>query len=92
MYPYSSYNYSTENIADGGFIRLKTLSLSYTLPQSLLRRSKVFKTVTFTAGMSNVCLLYADKRLNGQDPEFYNTGGVATPLARQITFALNIGF
>lgn len=91
-YPFSSYNYSTANVADGGFIRLKTVSLSYSLPEQWLRRTKVFKKVTFTAAMSNICLLYADKRLNGQDPEFYNTGGVASPLARQITFALNIGF
>lgn len=91
-YPYSSYNYSTESVASGGFIRLKNISLSYSLPETWMRRSKVFKKVTFTAAMSNVCLLLADKKLNGQDPEFYNTGGVASPLARQITFALNIGF
>ena len=91
-YPYSSYNYSTERTVDGGFIRLKTVSLTYNLPESWMKRSGVFKKISFTAAMSNVCLLYADKRLNGQDPEFFNTGGVASPLPRQITFALNIGF
>lgn len=91
-YPYSSYNYSTERTVDGGFIRLKTISLSYTLPESWMKRSRVFKKISLTAAMSNVCLLYADKRLNGQDPEFFNTGGVASPLPRQITFALNLGF
>ena len=57
-----------------------------------MRRTRIFKKISLTAAMSNICLLYADKRLNGQDPEFFNTGGVASPLPRQITFALNIGF
>lgn len=91
-YPYSSYNYSNERTADGGFIRLKTLSLTYNLPEAWMKGSRVFRKVSLTAAMSNVCLLYADKRLNGQDPEFFNTGGVAAPLPRQITFALNVGF
>ncbi len=91
-YPYSSYNYSTERTVDGGFIRLKTISLTYALPEDWMKRSRVFKKIALTAAMSNVCLLYADKRLNGQDPEFFNTGGVASPLPRQITFALNLGF
>ena len=40
---------------------------------------------------TNLCLLYADSKLNGQDPEFFNTGGVAVPLAKQFTFTLRIG-
>lgn len=39
-----------------------------------MKKSRVFKKISLTAAMSNVCLLYADKRLNGQDPEFFNTG------------------
>lgn len=41
---------------------------------------------------TNICLLYADKALGGQDPEFYNAGGVATPMPRQFTLTLRIGF
>lgn len=91
-YPYSAYNYSTERVANGGFIRFKNISLTYSLPDRLLRHTHLFKKVSVTAAMSNVCLLYADKKLNGQDPEFFNTGGVASPLSRQITFVLNLGF
>ena len=47
---------------------------------------------SLTVAGSNLWLIYADKKLNGQDPEFYNTGGVAQPLSRQFTIALNIGF
>ena len=31
-YPYNSYNYSTERVAKGDFIRLKTISLTYKVP------------------------------------------------------------
>lgn len=31
---YNAYNYSTARIADGGFIRLKEISLTYDLPKS----------------------------------------------------------
>ena len=40
---------------------------------------------------TNLFLIYADKKLNGQDPEFFNTGGVAIPVPRQFTFTVRIG-
>ena len=40
---------------------------------------------------TNLCLLYADKKLNGQDPEFVNSGGVASPVPRQFTMTLRLG-
>ena len=40
----------------------------------------------------NLALIYADKDLNGQDPEFFTTGGVSLPVPRMITFSLNVGF
>lgn len=91
-YPYNSYNYSTERVAKGDFVRLKTISLTYKIPKYLLQRTKFLSDVSLTVAGSNLWLVYADKKLNGQDPEFYNTGGVAQPLARQFTIALNIGF
>ena len=84
---YSAYNYSTEHIADGGFIRLKEVSLTYDLPKSFLEKIK-FTSASLKLQATNVCLLYADKKLNGQDPEFFNTGGVAVPTPRQFTFTL----
>ena len=41
---------------------------------------------------TNLCLLYADKKLNGQDPEFINSGGVASPITKQFTATLRLGF
>lgn len=40
---------------------------------------------------TNLFLIYADKKLNGQDPEFVNTGGVASPVPRQFTLTLRLG-
>ena len=48
-------------------------------------------TLSLKLQATNLCLLYADKKLNGQDPEFFNTGGVATPLPKQFTLTLRIG-
>ena len=91
-YPYSAYNYSDMRVAKGDFIRLKTISLTYKVPKPLLAKTKFIGNASLTVAGNNLCLIYADKKLNGQDPEFYNTGGVAQPVSRQFTVALNVGF
>ena len=89
-YAYNAYNYSTARVADGGFIRLKDVSLTYDVPKSFL--SKIgLSTASLKLDATNLFLLYADDKLNGQDPEFVNAGGVATPLAKQFTFTLRLG-
>ncbi|MBX3242403.1 MAG: SusC/RagA family TonB-linked outer membrane protein [Chitinophagaceae bacterium] len=90
-YPFNNYNYSTARTADGGFARLKTVSLTYNAGQSILDKLPVFKTLSLTAAMQNFWLLYSDKNLRGQDPEFFNSGGVAQPLQKQVTVSLKIG-
>jgi TonB-linked SusC/RagA family outer membrane protein len=91
-YPYNAYNFSTERVASGDFMRLKTVSLTYNLPKSLLSHKSLISKLTLTLAASNMFLVYSDKILNGQDPEFFNSGGVAQPLQKQFTLALNIGF
>ncbi|MBR1576250.1 MAG: SusC/RagA family TonB-linked outer membrane protein [Bacteroidales bacterium] len=87
---YNSYNYSTERMARGDFIRLKEVSLSYDFPRSVLDKIH-FNALSLKLQATNLALLYADKKLNGQDPEFINAGGVAVPLPKQFTFTLRIG-
>lgn len=89
-YPYNAYNYSTENVAKGDFIRLKTVSLSYNLPRNLTQRWGLDLVQVSVVG-NNVALLYSDKKLMGADPEFFNNGGVAMPIPKQYTFALKVG-
>ena len=87
---YNAYNYSTERIANGGFIRLKEISLTYDVPHSLISHLRL-KTASLKLAATNICLLYADKKLNGQDPEFFNSGGVASPTPKQFTLTLRLG-
>ena len=87
---YSAYNYSDARIAKGDFIRMKEISLGYDFPENILKVLKV-STLSLKMQATNLFLLYADKKLNGQDPEFFNAGGVAVPMAKQFTFTLRLG-
>ncbi|MCQ2139455.1 MAG: SusC/RagA family TonB-linked outer membrane protein [Bacteroidales bacterium] len=89
-YAYNAYNYSTERIAKGDFIRLKEISVNYALPKSWNEALKL-KDASIKLQATNLFLLYADKKLNGQDPEFFNTGGVAVPVPKQFTLTLKLG-
>ena len=89
-YAYNAYNYSDARIARGDFIRLKELSLSYDFPKRIVEKMKL-GSLGLKVQATNLFLLYSDDKLNGQDPEFYNTGGVAVPLAKQFTFTLRFG-
>mgnify|MGYP001279758501 CR=1 FL=1 len=89
-YAYNAYNYSTERIAKGDFIRMKEVSLSYDFPGGFVKRL-MLSNLSLKLQATNLFLLYADKKLNGQDPEFFNTGGVAVPVPKQFTLTLRIG-
>jgi TonB-linked SusC/RagA family outer membrane protein len=88
---YDLYNKSTARVADGGYVRLKTVRLSYNLPGQWVRRIGA-STASISVEGQNLALLYSDKKLNGQDPEFFSSGGVALPQPRLFTTAINIGF
>ncbi|MEG2151524.1 MAG: TonB-dependent receptor, partial [Bacteroidaceae bacterium] len=90
QYAYNAYNYSTERIADGGFIRMKEISLSYDFPSQWMSKIMV-KSLQLKLQATNLFLLYADKKLNGQDPEFFNSGGVSTPNPQQFTITVRLG-
>ncbi|HRP32494.1 MAG TPA: SusC/RagA family TonB-linked outer membrane protein [Agriterribacter sp.] len=89
-YPYNNYNYSTQRVARGDFVRLKTVSLSYQLPLESVRRLGL-NSLSVTAAGANLWLIYSDKKLQGQDPEFFNSGGVAQPVQKQITLSVKLG-
>lgn len=89
-YAYNAYNYSDERVADGGFIRMKEISLTYMLPGNFVRKIGLSNASLKIQG-TNLFLIYADKKLNGQDPEFVNAGGVASPMPKQFTLTLRLG-
>lgn len=89
-YAYNAYNYSDVRVAKGDFIRLKEVSLGYDFPRSWIEPLKL-SNLGLKIQATNLFLLYADKKLNGQDPEFFNVGGVASPVPRQFTMTLRLG-
>ncbi len=88
---YNAYNYSTVRVAKGDHIRLKEISLAYDLPEHLLSKLWV-KSLSAKIQVSNLCLLYKDSALHGQDPQYCNAGGVSSPLPKQCTMTIRMGF
>lgn len=91
VYPYNLYNYSTERVASGDYIKLTNVSFAYRIPQAFVENLHMTHA-SIAVVANNIAVLYADKKLNGQDPEFYASGGVALPTSKQITFSLKVGF
>lgn len=89
-YAYNAYNYSTARVAKGDFIRMKEISLSYDFPKAWLEPLKI-SDLSLKLQATNLFLIYSDDKLNGQDPEFYNTGGVAAPVPKQFTLTVRLG-
>ncbi len=88
---YNAYNNSTARVADGDFLRMKNISLGYNFDNDLVSKLGLSFFRVQLQG-TNLFLIYSDAKLNGQDPEFYGTGGVALPITSQYTMSLNLGF
>jgi hypothetical protein len=88
--PYNDYNYSTARIAKGDMVRLKNVSLTWQVPQKIIKRAGL-SSLAIQGVANNIWLIYSDKALKGQDPEFFNTGGVAQPVQKQFTFSIKLG-
>src|SRR5690606_18260247 len=65
-YPYNNYNYSTMRVANGDFIRLKQLMLSYDISSRMLQSLPV-QRASLSLVANNLWLIYSDSKLNGQD-------------------------
>ena len=89
-YAFNAYNRSTARVAKGDFIRMKEISLSYDFPKAWISPLKL-NNLSLKLQATNLFLIYADKKLNGQDPEFFNSGGVAVPMPKQFTMTLRLG-
>ncbi len=77
-------------LEDASFLRLKNLSLSYSLPEKWLGKTKVFRGVNVYAQAEN---LLTFTKFSGLDPESSANIYVAQyPMARKFTFGLDITF
>lgn len=88
---YNAYNYSDVNVVDGSFIRMKSISLTYRIPVKVCERLSL-KSASVNVQLQNPFLIYADRKLNGRDPEFVSSGGVATPIQRTYSLSINTTF
>lgn len=70
---------------------MKEISLAYDFPQAWFHDTPI-GNLSVKLQVTNLFLIYADKKLNGQDPEFINAGGVASPMPRQFTLTVKLGF
>lgn len=91
---------STLQLQDGSFMRLRNLSVGYTVPAKLIGKQKVVRSLRIYAMGQNLLLLKA-KNFRGPDPEVSANGPdnqilgesfFALPQARTITVGLNLGF
>lgn len=88
--------HSSKYLEDGSYLRLKTLSLDYSLPSALLK--KVYMSnLSLNVAMQN---LFTWTKYTGLDPEVSTRGNILTPgydysaypQARTITFGLKANF
>jgi hypothetical protein len=91
---------STLRLQNGSFLRLRNVSVGYTVPKSILEKLKVVRTLRVYAMGQNLWLL-KDKNFRGPDPEVSANGPnnqvlgesfFALPQAKTVTFGLNLGF
>lgn len=77
----NNYNViSSRWVEDGSFVRIKNVSLSYSLPQDILKRQKVVTGVRGTLGVQN---LYTFTKYSGYDPEVGASVGANVNAANQ---------
>ncbi|QJW88627.1 TonB-dependent receptor [Spirosoma taeanense] len=85
------------NVFKGDFLKLRTVSLGYTLPASLLSRAKISSLRLYVTGQ-NLAIV---TKYPGPDPEVSSNGNATSgqgvdrntvPNARTVTFGLKVGF
>jgi TonB-linked SusC/RagA family outer membrane protein len=88
--------YSSNIIEDGSYLKLKTVSLGYTLPASVLSKVKIHSVRIYTSAQN----LYTWTNYSGPDPEVSTRNSTLTPgfdyaaypHSRTIVFGLNATF
>ena len=74
---------------DGSFIKIKNITLGYTLPQNISKRVFMDRCRIY-ATTYNPFLFVKDKQLKGTAPE--TNGSDAFPLYQQFVFGVNLTF
>jgi len=81
--------WSSLGIVDGSYLKIRNLTLGYTLPEKVLQAMKIQK-IRFYATAYNPMVFAFSKMLEGQDPE--RSGSDNFPFSREFVFGLNVTF
>jgi TonB-linked SusC/RagA family outer membrane protein len=89
-------DYTSNVVEDGSYLKLKTVSLGYNLPQSVLAKIKIHSIRIYSSAQN----LYTWTKYTGPDPEVSTRNSTLTPgfdyaaypYARTIVFGLNATF
>lgn len=82
---------STRFLENGSYIRLRNITLGYSLPTTWLTRAKISRARIFVSGDN----LWTATRFSGADPEVVLGGGVSSikyPISKKVVFGMNLGF
>ena len=88
--------FSSRIIEDGSFLRLKTVTLGYSVPKKMLSRFKIDRLRIYFAAQN----LFTLSNYSGYDPEVSIKDSALTPgldfsaypRARSFSFGINLGF
>ncbi|MCC5936742.1 MAG: TonB-dependent receptor [Lunatimonas sp.] len=82
--------FSTKQISDGSYVRLKQVTLDYTLPLRITQKAKIESAKIFVQGIN----LWTLTKYNGLDPEVNSLGNTygTYPNSRQVTAGINVNF
>ncbi len=80
---------SALRVRDGSFIKIKNITLGYTLPLNVSRKALMEKCRIYATAY-NPFIFVMDKQLKGTDPE--TNGSDAFPTYRQFVFGVNLTF
>ncbi|WP_245957824.1 TonB-dependent receptor [Niabella yanshanensis] len=96
-FPVMNYDYGTNrflgftglNYVDGSFLKIKNITLGYTLPVNISRKASIEK-LRFYGTVTNPLIVARSHFLKEYDPEM--NGSLEYPLTKQVVLGLNITF
>lgn len=88
--PTDAIQFSSRNLYDASFLRLKNITLAYNLPLSLINRLGIDNTRIYFNGTN--MLTFSKYKLADPEVNQYSTRGWETPYGKTFTFGIEIGF
>lgn len=79
--------YSSLRIVDGSYVKIKNITLGYTLPRKLTQKAMVDRLRVYATAY-NPWIIVKDSKLKGTDPEM--GGSDAFPTYKQFVFGINL--